>query len=547
VRHIRDPLNKGNTRGGPLQIVHKHSRAVAYSLYRAYNVYISASNRRGDMAPMRGGARARPIAPGRKPATNILLAPKSVQEEYTNTRSTSKLKDHGLLSKKESRSTLAKRREQGRERRAEAVRAAEDDLVKPSETRTIGDPIITSPSPTTPSSEGRAQDGASISSQSQFAPTPSLSFPSSDFESPMSDKTFSDQSTISDHSTVMFTARNEGSQSGSSDDDSDEKLPIRTPYSEVYASLDPAIVQHVRNRAGYRHNDPPPGLSVISRFFKRLGPSNTRPMPPLSPIIAGMTIESAYNPKWLVLQPRTQVEVEEKAIRGLSNSFTSVGLVPPQRPIGHKRPNRRARQADVLKLIPDDSLFMLLPLWPGETDTISTLEERISYSIAPDDRKYLLVHFVAFDQKSNKKKRGPKKGQSRASSEDIARPTDERPGCLTTFRGCARLVSYDELRESGIRLPSEGLSVTGSMKEAMKYLPSPLAMHDMGEVVIALCYTINQGVELVPEGFSKLGLCMPLPEHIDLEANIDYDLTPIGRAAAELTWLAGMALTSFGP
>ena len=84
VRHIPDPFSKGNIRGGPHSIIHKHSKVVAFSIFRSNTV----------------------MAPGKSKESNrvsfdrscgILLASKRVQEAYTSTHTTSRLNSHGLL------------------------------------------------------------------------------------------------------------------------------------------------------------------------------------------------------------------------------------------------------------------------------------------------------------------------------------------------------------------------------------------------------------------------------------------------------------------
>ncbi|EGO25484.1 hypothetical protein SERLADRAFT_387526 [Serpula lacrymans var. lacrymans S7.9] len=129
---------------------------------------------------------------------------------------------------------------------------------------------------------------------------------------------------------------------------------------------------------------------------------------------------------------------------------------------------------------------------------------------------------------------------------------------LTSFRVCARLVAYGELRGSGVRVPSEGLSVTGAIWEAMSYLPSPALRQDhIDDTVISHSSSRDKGFEFVPEGLGKLGLCMPPPASETLTPDVpppeneeeesDVLLTPIGRAAVEMVWLGCLALTSFGP
>jgi hypothetical protein len=611
VRHIIDPFNKGNTRGGPLQLVHKHSRAVAYSLYRAYNMYISygrhAVPRPGEFTSSIVSMRGKAPAPGRKPAVNILLAPRRVQEEYTSTRTTSKLRDHGLLTEPAriessgrstsrsasgsgSGSTSQRTRERERQQvnetdaareakwlreREVAMRRADEEAIRRqkakereiemclaivADVRTDGREL-SSPTPTIPVTmihdpaipgSPRSPDLIGRPSMSSFetddSHVPSIGEVVITGPSTASATSLSDKSTLVSLTLVPDLA---SISSNASDYDSDEsRPPTRTPHSEAFDTLDPKLVEYVRSRADHRHIDSSSN-SVFSRIMRRLGTSNSRSHPPFPPGLTPASLEGAYAPKWLTLAPRTKTENQERALQSLNESFRDVGLLPSRKPSssGSKPATRKSsRRVNVFEQVPEDSLYMLLPLWPGETDPASAIADTEEYSIGPDDRMYLLVYYVPFDKVRSVKFKKQRSGGPGAvsSSEGSSNSIEQRRGHLTTFRGCARLVSYDELRGSGIRLPSDGLAVTGSIREAMRLIPTHRDRPEFNtEIVIASCFGKDQGVELVPEGFDKLGLCMPRPEH-DPEEEVEFQLTPIGRAAAELTWLAGIAMMSFG-
>lgn len=90
VKHIPDPYSS-NRRGGPGVVVHKHSQAKAFSIFRAHDLF----NPKQTQKPGKGGRHL-------DTSQSILLATKNVQEQYTSTKTTGRLKTHGLL---EERST----------------------------------------------------------------------------------------------------------------------------------------------------------------------------------------------------------------------------------------------------------------------------------------------------------------------------------------------------------------------------------------------------------------------------------------------------------
>lgn len=144
----------------------------------------------------------------------------------------------------------------------------------------------------------------------------------------------------------------------------------------------------------------------------------------------------------------------------------------------------------------------------------------------------------------------------------------------------ARLVGYDELRGTGIRVPSDGLAVAAPTldvggpggernqeeSESQLGLRQPQLGPQSGtgaalglETVICMCSSREKGFHFQSEGLSKLGLCLqeevtlpaannPRAVYLEIETlEIKHLLTPVGRAAVEMVWLGCLAITSFGP
>jgi hypothetical protein len=262
-------------------------------------------------------------------------------------------------------------------------------------------------------------------------------------------------------------------------------------------------------------------------------------------------------------------EEQDRAIQGLRSSFKDVGLVPSSRQKGGAGIGRKGKgkNKDMLTQVPDDSLYMLLPLWPHETDPASAARERRQRPVITLDREqnlYLLVYYVPFDKRGEgntvKKRSRPRKGDPEPHY-----PTplfDARCG----FKVVGRLIAHSDLNGSGVRLPVRGLSVTGSLAEAEEGIP-PASLREVhsDDFVIGACLDRSGTIEFVPEGLEKLGLCVPrvggppLPLHThpamqtveaskEEEEVVPQPLTAIGRAAIEVVWLGCMALTTFyGP
>jgi len=254
----------------------------------------------------------------------------------------------------------------------------------------------------------------------------------------------------------------------------------------------------------------------------------------------------------MTIAGRKVQENNELLIQNLNDSFKDVGLLHSTfKPKGSKSSRKNKTGVNLFEEVPDDALYMLLPLWAGETDKAS-----MPSSPAPtrdfiplDQRQYLLVYYVPFESHNQEKSQEPTKKKTKSSltsPESSLDSTDSKAVNLSAFRVSTRLVGYDELRGSGVRLPSAGLAVTGPVWEAQYTAPSGLSTEHHDDVIVATCYGREKGVEFLPHGLIKLGLCVVSAEMGPGELEPQVLLSPIGRAAAEMIWLGCMALTSFG-
>jgi hypothetical protein len=115
-------------------------------------------------------------------------------------------------------------------------------------------------------------------------------------------------------------------------------------------------------------------------------------------------------------------------------------------------------------------------------------------------------------------------------------------------------MSYQDFKGSGIRLPATGLSVTGPLAHAQPPNVEPEMHRD--PIAIAQCSKRDNGIEFLPEGLHKLGLCdaeqveqMVDPDDFDDDdekVEYKFELNALGRAVVEMAWVGAMAVTSFG-
>ena len=578
MRHIADPLSYGNTHGGPVSVVHKHSRAIAFSIFRKYDLFRQT----------RQGHTSMPTS------SSILLATKRVQEQYTSTRTTNQLKEHGLLRDGDSRTRA--HGESGNTSASESgpsgrtvVRSASTGAnarERPNANSKGKGKEPRSDSPSHTSSAGSVTSRSTANEQASliFARTYASSS-SSDPSVPITptvadaqDAYSSSGSSAAVRHSIDVTSKygspppTASSSAGRSPphvdsmaiDDYEERMPPRTSHAEAFATIfDQSSIEYFRGGSDQRssEHDLSHSRSITERLRRRLLGQNFRPSqgPPSA------ALEGRYTPPWLTMAPRSRVEERDRVIQNLNESFKDVGLLPSFKTKGmkprHHRPNETV---NIFSHVPADSLHMLLPLWPGETDSASVVlnEDPSSYSVPVEERQYLLVYYVPFDERKEKSKKQDSKKRSRSGSHvavSSSGPGASKTILLTSFSVRARLISYQDLLGTGVRLPIEGLSVAGSMAEAMRLLPSSAIRETRLETpwaIIGICNSRNKGVEFLPEGLAKVGLAIalpsPSPEPVQMsseaeEPEINWELTPIGRAAVEMAWLGCLAMTSFGP
>lgn len=341
----------------------------------------------------------------------------------------------------------------------------------------------------------------------------------------------------------------------------DEQPPPRTSHAEAFATIDSAYIEYMRGKPDRVHQDDASSHGFVGLFRRRLLGQSTAKLTSKPPTAGPnpAALEGNYTPPWLTMAPRSKQEERERVIQTLNESFKDVGLLPsfkPQRAQPKHKIRKPASQTNIFANVPSDSVYMLLPLWPGETDPVSAEQEEdpASYIVNIEDRQYLLVYYVPFQDDSKKKKGDKKRTRAETHVASTSSSGQKLPHInLNSFRVCARLVCYSDLRETGVRLPDYGLSITGSMTEAVQFLP-PKSIRDkaLDDVIIGVCHSRWDGMEFLTEGLTVLGLCKPpevepvLPvKEEDPIVDLESLLTPIGRSAVEMAWLGCMALTCF--
>jgi hypothetical protein len=479
----------------------------------------------------------------------IFLATKRVQKHFTTTQSVSKLDTHGLLpeegdNRRESNLSHPRRstRRQPPSSRHIVDLSRLDELDSQASSIGGGTPSHVSSSSLNLSLSGTIASASSTStSQSVSSSTASVSF-------------YSETSSISER---QLSPHDEVEEE--SDDDEFGKPVPRASHAEAFGTLDKSEIDQLKNELV-----PAPtkrrSQGFFQRFIKPAGSSTAHtPSSSLAPI----------RPPWQTLAPRAVQEEQDRVMQALRASFKDVGFAPSTRSksgAGHGK----VKKKDMLTQVPDDSLYMLLPLWPHETDPASAAREQKRQSpkvLNQEQNLYLLVYYVPFDKRGES---NPmiKKERSRPRPQEGERERRHHPTMFDGRRGfkiVGRLITHSDLNGAGIRLPVRGLSVTGSLTEAELGIP-PASLRDVhsGDVVVGACLDRNgTTIEFFPEGLEKLGLCVPrstdhpvqLHTHPGMQTAETEDenvvlqpLIPIGRAVVEIAWLGCMALMIFhGP
>lgn len=607
IHFLHVPNENGNNCAAgdrPLMTLHRHSRVVGFTIRRSYrpkaspNVHTSGSNVTG---PRQAGRI--PESQSEKKAASILLAPRHVQVSYTSTKTTRKLESHGLLDdsgrknpknlqrmekikKEKEREEKKKAKERERERRGVMERAtktfsgkgkekekvplfeakslwegvkernrlleswgSEKDLDKLDTTSSqlranfeVGNSETDSALLSPPSRDDPIVSSSQASS-STGATTPDMGGLSNSIEKPIVDQrsdgfdqTLSlGQDDIHRRESVTSNEDDPGTALG-------RRQPHRSTYREAYATLPPEVFEAAHRG---QHSTKFFGWSK-SKASDRGGPRNY--------------FEASYNPPWALTQPRHSAIMRRDIVEDLNTSFQDVGLLPaigeikstnskgkqkkacPPRPRTPLMPNEN--QVDFLAELPDDTLYMILPLWPGETDPTSTKRYPFKPPVVPvTKRLYLLVYYmptpspVPPDDKSAKKR-----------SKNIQ---EDQYILLNSFHISARVLSYTDLQGSSNRIPDRGLTICGPLQEAFESMPDAKAKD---KYIMCICHSRETGFEFVPECFERMGLSQNVPNPRFMEMATDDDSssldtilvpTPIGHAVMELVWIGGMALMGF--
>ena len=604
VKHISDPYS-ANRRGGPGVIVHKHSQAKAFSIFRSHSLFKPKQTQKP-------GQGARHL----DTSQSILLATKNVQEQYTSTKTTGRLKTHGLLEEqstpapsqpepsegspnggspqggsttasiRHSRSHSLIRKDKGKAK--EEKKKKEKEKEKKKEKRKDGTGSQTSsregitivtkdgfwsrlpgrhsatPSSSQPSlsnhpvasGSGTTTDQSTSSASYSTTSTPTSTTNSSPIipESvpsslPPSRSPLQPRIPSSSHSYRIFRSALGEVEDDDDDFDHEYHAPVqKRSHAEIYASLPPLHHEQARNQIRFNH----PSTAIASRprfpkIFPRKGgsPSDWLPNSPTTSLVPSPV-------PWL-LTNNSNSQQGHMVMSNLNDNFGAVGLVPT-RPNSQRLANKsRAKNTGGLLLpVPDDSVYMLLPLFAGETDVEFQLEDMSRYEVPLESRKYLLVYYVPFDKRADGERK--KKAEPPNLSHSVSQKAKNKMVFLSSFRVSAHLMSYQDFKGSGIRLPATGLSVTGPLAQAQPPDVKPEMYRD--PIAIAQCSKRDNGIEFLPEGLHKLGLChreqieqIVDPNDFDDDddkVEYEYELSALGRAVVEMAWVGAMAVTSFG-
>ena len=572
--------------------IHKHSKAWAFSISRHYrtrgqtgqdingkptNASHATSGANISSKDSHGG--------GGRRSDMILLATRKVQKAYTSTNTTRKLESHGLLDDDLTRSqdydrTTRREGDVDHQRSNKGKEKEREDLkeLERKQRRDERDKGRARRKAAEASGSGLVESAGSVAASVDMEEvTPSTSASTSPGQ-PLAhhhrphgsiDQTVITEETVSSDKTInqrrvllAATQHRETAQDAEYDDDDDDDdslglAPRRrhpTSHQETYSTLPAESFDMPHSQ-----NQPHVLLSWIRKDRENKG-SRDKPYSPYWPIVHHHSNTSSSRPG---------------IVEDLNVSFQDVGLLPSQgevknnsRKSNHKRDPKSAKQGstrpkdpelDVFDIIPPDCLYMLIPLWPGETDPLSAKKYPTPLAPIPAaSRHYLLIWYktkqpleelrATSGEKDKKRSRG-----SPTSSRESAHRRDERGVILRDFHITGRVLSYKELQGSGVRLPDVGLAVSGPLKEAYTDIPH---RGDDSEYVLGMCLSHETGVEFVPEGFEKLGLGRTVPNPTPCEPSDEDDResldticvpTALGRAVMEMAWLGMMAATSFNP
>jgi len=294
-----------------------------------------------------------------------------------------------------------------------------------------------------------------------------------------------------------------------------------------------------------------------------------------------------FDPPWLTLPSRSLQEKNARTLHQLNKSFEDVGLLPHRRragqmgrahegmnvssrpsPVSRNRTVHTTLHGEAFEVVPEDSPVMLLPMWANEDANMDEDAKKKkgdalgTTSIPIHERRYLLIYYVPFshgdgtsptsrDVRNGKKRARPSTGNNNSvdlhrTSSDVGKHHGEY---LTAFRVVAKVLSYDDVRTSGLRLPNEGIEISPILPSSP--LPEstfnvPPVLSNFGDtMVIAICPSPESTIEFVPEGLDKLGLCYrpgDLPISSIAEPTESERLSPVGKAIVEMAWVGCLSV-----
>lgn len=539
---------EGVRRIGPAYLIHKHSRCHAFSIFQGFHVTgqkILASHA-------------------------ILLASKAVQSSYANTPET------------RSRHTPHEPYEDDPEvQRLQTHNLVDDEPHIPrARTRHRGQTIhATAPNSTAPvgssprSKTTLAKVASEVQREQQAGP--------SSFQITEVDKTRIAELVDRESSTATMSTLT--------------PMPKPTPHSVAFHSVDPHALMSLSGRLednSLARGGSGKGLDWVRRAFGQKSMPN---VPNRGATIQhgppSASIDIAYSPPWLLMQPQSVRQEEDRIIKNLNDSFRAVGLIPPakgkpspaeqiRKRNAHEKEKEKASKptSSIIESIPENALMMLLPLWVEE----GLSDAGIAKHHTPiQERTYLLVYYVSFDSGAGEKVRSagagrkrPRHGRSREhllrrpvshSAMAISTSTSTGTGTSTgtsrsrtvggsdsgrgfghsrthseenaqnieentpqeqlrlkqqlqqanqvptkpkkvSFRVVARMLSYMDVRECGIKLPRYGLAVDAPLSDALVGNPQYHAAQGSFSAVIGVCHSLESGLELLTDGLDRLGL-----------------------------------------
>lgn len=478
-------MDSPSTGSTPLVIVHRHSQVQGFSLYR----YASQAT-----------------------TDAILLAPKNVLRQYTRTRSTRSLRTHGLI--EDVKPPLVPRQSPATDRHntegTNGPSAVIGGLDRPSAFST-NRPTLFSHS----------------DQQMLFSPEPSRPHTASSMGTDHSLSVITDSSKTLEYPRVISSS----DYILSSEPSSPRSPRFSTSHAEAFAMITDYIPTTTSTHPHVLHGQKSP-FGWLKAFSSKpsLNKDSKEPSSPATD--EEEELKKVVGP-WVKIAPRADRVEAERQVKQVSESFECVGLIPPHEKKKKRRINNNTtvEECAALEKISSDSMCMLLPLWSEQVETPlsshaslsgkSTRSEHSSISkpsIRLEDRKYLLVSYVPLEEEvSNKRRRSP--GGS----------TSPHPNYTQAFHATGEILTYGDLRSSGLRLPQKGFYVNGTSAMPVSQEQKP---H-----VLAVCPNRQDGVLIDHEALEAFGFVETLPE--------GARLSDMGKAVAEMIWCGCITLVTF--